>query len=102
MKTKLVALLLRLLNSQWLNASPCQYGYIGNVDAFDIQHLRYEVQARPDLTVAQLIKEAEAFKCCPLRPSGLTVIEDGVARDGTIWDIHQLRQELGGHNENPH
>jgi hypothetical protein len=91
MKTAIIRFLLALLNSRWLNPSPCKYGFIGNVDAFDIANLRSEVSQRPDLTVAQLIREAEQFKCCPMRRDGLTVIDDGVPRDATIWDEHELR-----------
>jgi hypothetical protein len=94
MKKTLVDVLLRILNSQWLNPTPCKYGFIGNVDAFDIESLRYEVKSRPSLLVAQLIAEAETFKACPLRLHGVTVIEDGTTRDATVWELREL-QNLG-------
>lgn len=90
MKAIITRLLLAALNSRWLNPSPCKYGFIGNVDAFDIGNLRSEVSQRPGLTIAQLIIEAEQFKCCPMRPDGLTVIEGGTPREATIWDEHEL------------
>lgn len=90
MKKKAISLLLRCLNSRYLNATPCRYGFIGNLDAFDINNLRSEVKQRPDITVAQLIAEAELFKACPLN-RGLQVMEsDGTIHDATVWDVHEL------------
>lgn len=86
--------LLAILNSRLINRTPCKYGFIGNVNAFSIENLRAEVSARPDLTVAQLLGEAEAFASCRIDPEGLTVIEAGVAREATCWDVHQLRLAL--------
>jgi hypothetical protein len=96
MKSAAIRLLLAALNSRWLNSSPCKYGYIGNVDAFDIGNLRSEVRQRPDLTVAQLIAEAEQFKACPMTPGtgGVTVLEDGVPRPADVWDIYELGRSL--------
>ncbi len=89
-----IRFLLAALNSRWLNRSPCRYGFIGNVDAFDISNLRSEVGQRADLTVAKLIEEAERFASCPVG-KGLTVIEDGCEpREATIWDAHELKQAL--------
>ena len=99
MRGKIIRLLLRVLNSRWLNQSPCKYGYINNVEAFSYSNLRSELKSRPDLMVAQVLAEADAFKCCPLKTNGLTVIEDGVAREGTIWDVHELRQEFTAKRE---
>lgn len=89
-----VRICLAILNSRWLNHSPCRYGFIGNVDAFDIGNLRSEVKQRPDLTVAKLIEEAERFATCPIG-KGVTVLEDGCApREANCWDIHELKQAL--------
>lgn len=50
---------------------------------------------RPDLTVAQLIAEADRFASCPINPNGLTVLEaDGTNRMADMWDLHELRQGL--------
>ncbi|HET9319058.1 MAG TPA: hypothetical protein VFO27_04760 [Bryobacteraceae bacterium] len=87
--------LLGLLNSRWLNQSPCRYGYIGNVEAFDIDSLRSEVRQRPDLTVRTLIQEADRFRACPLRNDGVTVLEaDGTSHEADCWDIQELRRAL--------
>lgn len=95
MKALIIRVLLGALNSRWLNATPCRYGFIGNTEAFDIAHLRYEVRARPDLTVAQLILEAERFAACPISIKGVTVMEaDGSAHEATTGDLHELRQSL--------
>lgn len=77
MKKMVVKVLLAALNGRWLNNSPCLYGFIGNVDAFSIENLRSEVKQRPEITVRQLIEEAERFASCP---KGLTVLEP----DGTV------------------
>ncbi len=96
MKAIIIRALLRILNSRWLNQTPCEYGFIGNVEAFSIGHLRSEEKARPGITVAQIIREADAFRCCPLRKDGgVTVLQDGEEpRDATIWDLHDLRTAL--------
>lgn len=94
MRRYLIRFLLGLLNSRWLNPTPCRYEYVGNVDDFSIENLRAEESQRPGITVATIIREAEAFKSCPIGPHGLVVMEDGVARPGTIWDIHELRQAI--------
>jgi hypothetical protein len=96
MKTMISHLLLRLLNTHWLNPSPCRYGYIGNVDAFDIENLRSEVKMRPDLTVAQLLAEAERFMACPIPEGGrlVTMEADGSTHESTPADIELLKRSL--------
>ena len=94
MKAKLIKFLLAVLNSRLLNNSPCQYGYIGNVDAFSGEHLEYEDKARPGITVRTILDEAAMFKTCPMRSTGFSVIEDGEVRDSTIWDEHELRNQF--------
>lgn len=99
MKTKIiqatVKTLLAILNSRLLNQSPCEYGYINNIDAFSYSGLKSEVKMRPDVTVSTIIAEADAFRSCPIYESGLAVIEDGQTREGTIWDVHELQQQFG-------
>jgi hypothetical protein len=92
-RQRIVRLLLAALNSRWLNPSPCRYGYIGNVDAFELDHLRSEESQRPGITVATIIREAETFSSCGLK-NGLTVIEDGVPRQATVWDLRDLERSL--------
>lgn len=87
---------LAILNSRFLNHSPCEYGFIGNVDAFSYSYLASEEKQRPGITVQTILEEADQFKSCPVRKDGgLTVLEsDGTHRDATIWDVHELRQAL--------
>lgn len=94
MKPFLTQFLLRLLNSWWLNPSPCRYEFVGNIDVFSADHLRSEESQRPGITVATILAEAEAWKTCPMRKHGLTVIDDGKPREGTVWDVHELQQAL--------
>jgi len=91
MRKFIIKQLLKILNSQWFNQSPCRYGFIGNVDAFSYENLMYEEKGRPGITVKTILAEADAFRSCPMRKAGVTVIEDGVAREADIWDLHELR-----------
>ncbi len=88
------------MRSEFVNKTPCRYGFIGNVDAFSIDNLRSEVKMRPDVTVSLIIREAELFRACPLNPNGLKVIEGDTIRDGDVWDVHDLRQGLTSRDEN--
>jgi hypothetical protein len=94
MKLKLIKLLLAVLNNRFLNQSPGAYGFIGNVEAFSYSHLASEEQQRPGITVKTILVEADAFRSCPISKTGLSVIEDGVAREGTVWDVHDLQTEV--------
>lgn len=89
-----VNFLLWILNSEIINQSPCQYGYINGIDAISLEELHNEEKQRPGVTVKECIASMEAFKFCKLSQSGLMVIENGEAREGTIWDVHELRQSL--------
>lgn len=86
--------LLAVLNSRWLNPTPCRYGFIGNVDAFALENLRAQVDQRPTLTVAQLIQEADCFRRAKASRHRLVVIEGGVSRDGTPRDVADLLEAL--------
>jgi hypothetical protein len=101
MKKKVVNLLLWILNGRLLNNSPCRYGFIGNVDAFDRSYLESEERQRPGITVAQIIAESKQFESCPL-DIGLAVIENGEIREGTVWDVHELRQMFERKTEHEH
>jgi hypothetical protein len=95
MRAFMVRWLLAILNNRWINASPCRYGYINNVDAFDRSHLESEERQRPGITVATILKEAQAFRACPLRMHTLTVfLDDGTTRDATPEDIEDLRRMM--------
>jgi hypothetical protein len=94
MKKIIIRSLLWILNSRWLNASPCRYGFINNVEAFDFDYLISEERQRPGLTVQTVLAEARLFQSCPLQRNGLTVIEGGVIREGTPEDIEDLKRSL--------
>lgn len=93
MNKYLIKVFLSILNCRFLNQSPCKYGYIGNVDAFSYANLASEEKQRPGITVKTILEEADMFRSCPIG-KGLQVIENGEIRDGTIWDVHDLRQQL--------
>lgn len=94
MKRHLIHLLLKILNSYFLNPTPCKYGFIGNVDAFSFENLASEEKQQPGITVREVLEMAERFKACPLTPRGLMVIEGDETREATIWDVHELNQSL--------
>ena len=91
MKSFIVKTLLAILNGSFLNNSPCRYGFINNIDAFDYTNLQYEVEMRPDVSVKEILEQADRFKSCPINKNGLTVIEpDGTMHEATVWDRHEL------------
>lgn len=93
MKKWIIERFLTMLNSQFLNASPCRYGYIGNVDAFSYEHLASEEKQRPGITIRTILDEADHFRSCPLTKDGLLVLEgDGTTREATPWDYRDLRE----------
>jgi hypothetical protein len=78
-----------------VNCSPCRFGYINNIDAFEYQELVNEDKQQPNITVKEVLEYADRFKACPLNKSGLTVIEpDGSTHEATIWDRHELNVAL--------
>lgn len=95
MKGAIKRLLLTALNSAFFNESPCEYGFINNVDAFSTSFLESSELQEPGITVGKVLADAAAFKCCPLRP-GLTVLQGGETREATIWDIQELRNGMKG------
>lgn len=95
MKRRIVKILLAALNSRWLNKSPCNYGFIGNVDAFSYANLRSEDNQQPGITVREVLATADAFRSCPIKAHGLTLIEaDGSYRTAGPMDLHQLRVSI--------
>lgn len=87
-------LLLRLLNSGYINSSPCPYGYINGLDAVSYSELKNEVKMSPDVTVQNVIDGIDRFNSCPIYADRTTVITDEGTRDATVWDVHELRQLL--------
>ena len=91
MKKYIVGFFLWVLNSRFLNVTPCKYGFIGNIDAFSYETLASEERQRPGITVRTILSEADSFRLCPVRP-GLTVIEsDGTIRDADFWDHNEIK-----------
>lgn len=91
----IVKILLAILNSRFVNRTPCEYGHVNNIEAFSYENLRYEVKARPDITVKQILEEADRWKSCPMSKNGLTVIEaDGSTHEASVWDRHELNLSL--------
>jgi hypothetical protein len=94
MKKRIIKILLRVLNSNWLNGTPCSYGFVGNVDNFSYENLASEEKQQPGITVKQVLETADRFKSCPIG-KGLTVIEpDGSTREATAWDLHELQRSF--------
>ena len=90
MKRHVIRSLLAVLNSRWLNSSPCLYGFIGNIDAFSYENLRFEESQRPGITVRTILEEADRFRTCPIG-NGLRVIMPEGYREADAWDLHDLR-----------
>jgi len=84
-----------MLNSRFLNQSPCEYGFINNVDAFSYRNCYYEDKQQPGITVREMLDAADRFKTCPIYSGGLAVMEaDGTTHEATVWDHHELRVAL--------
>lgn len=95
MRKKLIQILLKALNSSWLNATPCEFAFVGNVDAFSRSFLASSEKQQPGITVKQVLEDADRFKACPIGKTGLTVMEaDGTHHEATVWDRHELNQSL--------
>ena len=94
MTKRIVRLLLAVLNSRWLNHSPCKYGFIGNIDAFSLENLESEERMRPGITVATVLEEAARWRSCLMRKHCLTVMDGAETREATPGDIYELRRSL--------
>ncbi len=95
MRKQIIKSLLWVLNSRFLNDSPCRFGWINNIDAFDYQNLVSEDKQQPNITVREVLDSADRFKSCPINKDGLTVIEpDGSTHEATVWDHHELNLAL--------
>lgn len=79
MKESIVKILLSILNSKWLNQSPCRYEFVGNVDAFSREDIESCLRQQPDMKLQQYLDLADRFKSCPTSRVGITAIES----DGT-------------------
>jgi len=87
MKKTIIKFLLFILNSEWLNNTPCKYAFVGNLDNFSTESLESEVRQNPHVMVREILYQAKMFKNCPCN----SVIEDGVVRDMTSEDIEDIK-----------
>lgn len=62
MKSLVIRTCLAILNSRYINGTPCKYGFIGNIDAFSFEHLKSEESQRPGVTVKQIVSESESWR----------------------------------------
>src|ERR1700680_4010863 len=81
-----VKLLLAVLNSRWLNQSPCRYDFVGNVDNFSRSDIEYSLKDAPSMTLREYLDIADRFKACPISRAGITVIEP----DGTYSENREI------------
>lgn len=94
MKTRIRTLLLQILNSHWLNATPGRYMFVNGLDAISYEELQNEEKQQPGITVKEVIRVIDKFRSCPMRGSALTVIEGDEVREATVWDVHDLKQSF--------
>ena len=59
-------LLLVILNSRWLNQSPCRYDFVGNIDNFSREDVESSLRQDPEMTLRQYLDIANRFKACPI------------------------------------
>ena len=67
--------LLNVLNSRFLNQTPCHYEFVGNVDAFSRSDIEATLRSDPQMTLQEYIDLANRFKSCPISRIGVSVIE---------------------------
>jgi len=85
-RTLLIKVLLWLLNTEYLNQSPCSYAFVGNVDNFSREDIEGTLKADPEMSLREYLTRADRFKSCPLSRAGVTVIEsDGTYTQNVEW-----------------
>jgi hypothetical protein len=75
MRNLLIRGLLAVLNSRWLNQTPCRYDFVGNIDNFSRQDIESSLRQDPAMTLQQYLELANRFKACPISRVGVTAIE---------------------------
>lgn len=94
-KKSFTKVLLRMLNSRWLNGSPCEYGFINNLDCFSTEFLKGYLKYEPDLSLKDVLGRATLSKGCWQKSTdGLKVIEGGEVRDADSYDVLELKRAL--------
>jgi hypothetical protein len=71
----LVKVLLRLLNTHFLNPTPCRYDFVGNLDNFSRSDMEGTLAAEPDISLRRYLESADRFKACPISKVGISVVE---------------------------
>lgn len=82
MRKVIVGLLLKVLNSGFLNQTPCRYDFVGNVDNFSREDIESTLRVEPDMSLRRYLDIADQFKACPISRIGVTAIE----ADGTYTE----------------
>jgi len=81
-----VSAMLSMLNSRWLNATPCSFAFVGNVDNFSREDIEGTLENEPEITLREYLTRADRFKVCPASRIGVTVIEpDGSYTKNIEW-----------------
>ena len=70
-----IRVLLTILNSRWLNQTPCRYDFVGNVDNFSREDIESTLRTDPEMSLARYLEIANRFKACPISRVGVTAIE---------------------------
>lgn len=90
MKRHIIRILLRILNSPWLNSTPGRYVLANGIEAFTLNDLRAEVAQKPSVTVDEVVRMAETWGACPVRNNGLSVLEGGMWREATTAETRAV------------
>lgn len=75
MRSLLVQALLQLLNTEFLNPTPCRYDFVGNIDNFSRENIASTLRQEPDMSLSRYLDIADRFKACPISRVGVTAIE---------------------------
>lgn len=79
MRKAIIRALLAILNSRWLNPTPCRYEFVGNIDNFSRADIESSLRVNPAMSLQHYLDLANLFKACPVSRVGITAIE----ADGT-------------------
>ena len=86
MRKTITNILLKLLNSTWLNPTPAKYEFVGNITAFSRSFLESSVQQEPHLMVRDLLRYSPTD--CPDYPH---THENGEIRPMNDQDVKDLQ-----------
>lgn len=75
MKKVIVKILLWILNSSFLNPTPCSYAFVGNIDNFSRDDIESNLQMEPEMSLRGYLDIADRFKASPISRIGITAIE---------------------------